>query len=196
MLPGNSPAAIKDRASIYMNAIQHSLLRALLIAAIIVAVHRPASSHPLPGDGQNVAGWAENVRLYADAVAITVPAKLDTGAQSTSINAADQRRFVKGNLEWVAFSLVGGKGNKVEITAPIKRIARIRRAEVEVAERPVIELGLCIAGYTATVEVTLADRSGMDFSVLVGRNFMADRLLVDSGRSFIASNSCGDAAQR
>lgn len=172
-------------------------LLALLAALNLAGLPGPAAAQSSPGetDMTTVAGWVENVWIYADDTGISITAKLDTGAKSASINASQLHIVERSDARWVAFSLTS-RGQQVEINAPVKRMARIRRAGTRVAERPVIDLKLCIAGHTEVVEFTLADRSGMDHQVLVGRNYLAGRLLIDSARSFIAPDICGDAAER
>ena len=57
----------------------------------------------------------------------------------------------------------------------------VRRAGIALQERPVVRLGLCIAGYYKNAEVNLTDRSNMSSPLLVGRKFMAaGGLVIDS----------------
>ena len=81
-------------------------------------------------------------------------------------------------------------GASIAAEAPLTRMARVRRAGTEVAERPVVALGLCVAGRSDTVEFTLADRTEMDYRVLVGRNFLAGRIVVDAARTLSAPDAC------
>ena len=51
-------------------------------------------------------------------------------------------------------------------------------------------LPLCIGGVSGLAEVNLADREDFEYDFLVGREFMASRVLVDSSSTFIAEGSC------
>jgi hypothetical protein len=146
-----------------------------------------ATSHANAG-GKSIAGWVEHAWLNGNQ--ISVHAKLDTGAKSSSISAADYEKFMRDGRDWVRFSIVNAKGKTLEIARPVERVARVRRAGTATEERPVILLKVCVAGYMEEAEFTLADRSSMNYQILIGREFLKDRILVDSARSFIASGEC------
>ncbi len=160
----------------------------LSLASGLIAA--PAAAAPDAVNGLSVAGWIERVWLQEDGKRVSVRAKLDTGAKSSSINAPQYREFKRGGKTWLSFAVTNNKGQTIEIEAPLLRIARIRRAGVKVRERPVVELGICVGGHHGVTEFTLADRSDLNYPVLIGRRFLKDRILVDSGRSFSASGLC------
>ncbi len=135
-----------------------------------------------------VAGFVEWAHLTSSRFAIK--AKLDTGAKSSSVNAVDVAQFKRGNESWVRFQLQNSRGEKLIIERPIVRVARIRRASAEISERQVVTLEICIAGRTGEAEFTLADRTGMNYDLLIGRSFLSSRLLVDSGAQFLGTGKC------
>ena len=59
-----------------------------------------------------------------------------------------------------------------------------------VTERPVISLPVCLAGYRDNAEFTLTDRSAMNYAVLIGRAFLATRIIVKSGATNMTLQSC------
>ncbi len=136
-----------------------------------------------------VAGWIENAWL--NGAELVLKAKLDTGAKSSSINAPHYETFKRDSQQWVRFQITNSAGQSLDIESRIVRVARIRRSGVKTAERPVITLPLCVAGQRAEAEFTLADRSGMNYQMLIGRTFMANRILVDSSRTYVGSGRCG-----
>ena len=99
-----------------------------------------------------------------------------------SMSAQEQTR--------VSFTLVNNEGQELKIDAPVIRTASIRRAGAELRERPVIRLTLCVAGITADTEFTMADRSDLRYPVLVGRSFLAGKILVDAAHTFQAAARC------
>lgn len=139
-----------------------------------------------------VAGWVERVFIRAQGEWVSLKAKLDTGARTSSLDAPGYRVFDKDGAAWVSFELANGKGEPVAVSVPVTRTVQIRRAGAGVDERPVIELEVCLGGVRGRVEFTLADRSAMTYPVLVGRRFLAGRVLVDPGRTFLAAAVCTD----
>lgn len=167
----------------------------LLFACMIMVGNANAGSEAVlpPQTGLSIAGWIENAWLMQDGKQLSVEAKLDTGAKSSAINAPDYRAFMRNGEKWISFSVTNNKGEGIEVEAPFLRNARIRRAGVPVRERPVIALRVCVGGQNDVTEFTLADRSQLNYQMLIGRSFLKGRILVDSGRSFLASGLCGKA---
>lgn len=137
---------------------------------------------------QVIAGHAEYA--WFDNNSIPIRARLDTGAKNSSINAQNYKIFKKDGADWVTFSISNREGKTLQIERPVVRIARIRRSGVGVSERPVVMLTICIAGKVGEVEFNLADRKKMSYQVLIGRSFLAERILVDSGKTYTAANGC------
>ncbi|MDX2259584.1 MAG: RimK/LysX family protein [Hyphomicrobiaceae bacterium] len=154
-----------------------------------------------------MAGWAETIRIVVGDTVIAVPAKLDTGAQTSSLAAVDVTTEATASGVVVRFKvptdddLPGARAattaansdrqtpeRSTEIAAPLVRWARVRRAGVGEDRRPVVRVTLCVAGLTADAEVTLTDRSGMTCPALVGRSFLAGRILVDAARRDLAAD--------
>ena len=149
----------------------------------------------LTGDalGKSIFGWIERVKLMdAD---IMFEAKLDTGADTSSLNAPDPETFDKDDEQWVRFTVEDDDGESHTLERPLERTVRIRSAS-GTSERYVVKLDLCLGGIRRTSEVNLADREGLSYQVLIGRNFMEDHVLVDSGPKFTMEPSCeGDDAE-
>lgn len=139
-------------------------------------------------DTPTVAGWIEPV-TFLD-YGIVIEAKLDTGADSSSLGVTDLDRFKRNGKTWYRFTVRGEGGKTVTIEQQTTRIARIRRAEVDDTFRPVVRLKICLAGQVAETDFTLTNRSERRNAVLIGRSFLASRVLVDSGRIHIAPK-CG-----
>ena len=135
-----------------------------------------------------VAGYVENA-WFNDGTA-PLKAKLDTGAKSSSINAPEYEIFKKKGKRWVTFSIQNQSGKTLQIKRKVERFVRIRRAGAEMTRRPVIKIKVCVGGKTGVEEFTLADRSSMNYQVLIGRDFLGNRILVDSSRSFLVSGRC------
>lgn len=136
------------------------------------------------------AGWVEKAVLYPKG--IIFHAKLDTGAKTTSINATDPEFFERDGKRWSKFSITNRNNETVTIEAPMVRDANIKRHFGQQQIRPVIMLDICIGNVRKIEEVNLVDRSNLNYQLLVGRNFLKDDLLIDSGSTYLLSPACTD----
>lgn len=134
------------------------------------------------------AGWVEKAVVYPQKV--VVHAKLDTGAKTSSINAQDPEFITRDGENWARISITNRNIETVIIEAPVVRHAKIKRHFGESQERPVIRLDLCIGNVRKTEEVNLVDRTGMNYQLLIGRNFLKGSLLIDSGSTYRLSPDC------
>ena len=138
-----------------------------------------------------IAGWVETV-TFPD-YGIVLDAKLDTGADSSSLGVSGLERFKRDGKTWYRFALTGEDGKTATIEQQTNRIARIMRAEVEDTRRPIVRLKICLAGHVAEVDFSLTDRSDQRSRVLIGRRFLASRILVDSSRKHVFPKHCEGA---
>jgi hypothetical protein len=136
------------------------------------------------------AGWIEKAVLLPQN--IMIHAKLDTGARTSSINAPDPIYFEQDGKQWVRFRVTNRDIETVMIEAPVVREANIKRHYGEKQVRPVIRLQICVGEVLKPVEVNLVDRSGLNYQLLVGRNFLKDTYLVNSGSTYTLSPDCED----
>jgi hypothetical protein len=157
-------------------------------AVILLAMVALPTTASGTGDGMQVAGWIEKALLLPSGV--SVRAKLDSGAKTSSINTVDPVFFNRNRAPWVRFSLTNGKGRKAVLEQPIIRTASIKRLLGRVQKRPVIRLDICLGHARKTVEVNLMDRTGMNYQLLVGRNFLHDTFLVHPGQTYLLNQDC------
>lgn len=135
------------------------------------------------------AGWTELVSFPQ--LKAQFQAKLDTGANTSALNGHSERRFQRNGIDWISFVLTGPAGEPMRIERPIVRLAKIRRAGVPTQTRPVVTMMVCVAGITRRTEFTVNDRRGMAFPVLLGRRFLAGRIVVDAGAQGLNDGACG-----
>ena len=149
-----------------------------------------ASAALAAGEGHETAGWVERAVVYPGGVELH--AKLDTGARTSSINAPDPVFYQQDGRKWVRLELVNRKQEKITLNAPLEREATIKRHYGESQVRPVIKLDICIGRVRKTEEVNLVDRQGLNYQLLIGRNFLKGALLIDSGSTYMLSPDCPD----
>jgi hypothetical protein len=151
-------------------------------AVLLLALSSAVVAEPI------VAGWIERVRLV-DA-GIELEAKLDSGAENSSLHAEELSEFERDGRRWVQFKLKSSDGARVLIEQPVVRTARIKRHLGDAQSRPVIELNLCIGRLAQRVEVNLVDRGKFEHPLLVGRSFLSQGVLVDSAARHRVPPAC------
>lgn len=134
-----------------------------------------------------ILGWIEDARLAPEGLPIR--AKLDTGADNSSLNAPEVEEFERDDEEWVRFTVENSDGESQTFEKPVERMVRIRSAS-GVDRRHVIRMTVCIGDVLREVDVNLADRSELSYQMLIGRSYMKNHVLVDSARKFTMKPVC------
>lgn len=137
---------------------------------------------------KQVVGWVENIRLYPGDVKIK--AKIDSGAKTSSLGCECKTTFMRDGKKWLAFTVKDNQGNSVKMEKPIVRTALIRRHFGQSQRRYVIKLGICLGDVYRETEVTVVDRSGFNYSFLVGRSFLEGKFLIDPSRTYLNHPDC------
>lgn len=123
-------------------------------------------------------GWVEPVCV--DGLDQPLLAKLDTGADRTSIDAQALQPFDRDGKVWLRFRVGGPAGPLLERAQ--QGGVRVRQESGVSLERPIVRMVLRVDGQTVPVEASLADRSSFDYPLLLGRDVLRGRFLVDSAR--------------
>ncbi|MFC2972835.1 ATP-dependent zinc protease [Azotobacter bryophylli] len=166
----------------------HRLLKILPLAALLGAPSLPASAEP------RIYGWVENGLLLPEN--LPVKAKLDTGAQTSSLDAKDLRRFERDGEPWVRFTVEvkeQGKNRRVTFERKVVRDVKVRGAG-GAERRPVVLMSICIGERRYDEQFSLNNRSKMIYPVLIGRRTLEQMGVVDVSRTYTVQPSCaGDA---
>jgi len=139
-------------------------------------------------DGKATVGWIERVALTSDA--LQMEAKVDTGADYSSVHADGVRYFDRDGSRWVEFALYDQQGKHYLLQRPLERVARIKKKTGGALERPVVVLDLCIGGVRHQAQFNLAERGHFKYPLLLGRDFLKDRFLVDSSHKYLLTPAC------
>lgn len=144
--------------------------------------------------GKVTAGWLETIYLSALPDNET-RAKLDTGAETSSMNARNVVDFTRDGMPWVRFELVlkrrEGKERTLVLERPRLRSVLIKERDGKPGKRPVVTLEICFNGTLYPTEFTLADRSEFNYPVLLGRRFLAGVAVVDPQATYLTQPDCG-----
>lgn len=144
---------------------------------------------PMQVESKNVLGWIEQVRVSA--AGLTLEAKLDTGADTSSLHARNIRGFKRKGVRMVRFEIENPEnGELVELERKRIRTVRIREHDGSYQRRPVVEMWVCLGALKKRVEVNLVDRSRFNYPFLIGRSAMHGDILVDPDQSYTVSPDC------
>ena len=113
---------------------------------------------------------------------------MDTGARTSSLHAAGLHTFQVENREWVRFHVYPWQrstADAVQVEARVLDRRQVRSSSGTTERRPVVVLPVRIGSRTVDVEFTLTRRDQMGFRMLLGRQALRRRFLVDTGRSFL-----------
>jgi hypothetical protein len=142
-----------------------------------------------------IVGWREYIRL-PDLFATPIKCKVDTGAASSALHAQLIDVFEKENIDgshqtmvrFLFFPEPGAANNDVSVeqVAPLLEFRKVRSSSGHISRRPVIITTAHLDEIIWPIEITLANRGRMEFPMLLGREAMRGRFIVDPNRSFIS----------
>ncbi|MEH6528387.1 MAG: RimK/LysX family protein, partial [Porticoccus sp.] len=113
-------------------------------------------------------------------------ARVDTGAESSSIHAENIQLIERDGKRYVQFSLLNPETNEpIELERRLRRKVLIKQQQGEWERRYVVKLWLTLGEIRELVDVTLSNRAGFEYSVLVGRNLLTDTAIVDVSQQHI-----------
>lgn len=135
-------------------------------------------------EGKLILGQTEWIHI--DSLDINVPARIDTGATTSSVSAVDILAFERDGKKWVKFKLSHEGKTSKELTLPVVSTKFIRQSNSEkTLERYTVKGWVTVGSLKLNTEFTLADRTHMDFGVLLGRSFFRDEAVVDISRQYV-----------
>ena len=133
-----------------------------------------------------VIGWREYVKL-PDLGVNSIKVKVDSGARSSSLHAYSIEEFEKDEDAWVRFKICPDQHSSKKVIlaeAKILDSRMVKNSGGKQSRRYVIETTLRILDDEFPIELTLANRDEMGFRMLLGRQAMRRRFLMDPGGSY------------
>ncbi len=144
-----------------------------------------------PKDQRIRIGWREWIELPELGIH-SIKAKIDTGARTSSLHAFQVETFRRSGRDFARFRVHPFQRDSIRVVqaeAPLIDVRTIRSSSGHITERPVITTQIRLFDEFWTIELTLANRDQMGFRMLLGREAIRGRFLVDPGNSFCDSNS-------
>lgn len=134
-------------------------------------------------------GWVEHATLFFQETHVASPrlklkAKVDTGANTSSLHAVDIEPFEYEGATHLRF-VVPLNGVFHRVQAPVARRGVVRSSEGLKDERYFIEAVIRMGRVMSPIVLSLNDRSSMLYPVLLGRSFLRERYVVDVSRKFL-----------
>lgn len=117
-----------------------------------------------------------------------VKARVDSGARTSSLHAFNIRPFTRGGQRWVSFEVHPLQKNRRTIIRCEAEVIdrRVVKSSSGIGEkRYVVSTELQLNGQSWPVELTLSNRDSMGYRMLLGRQAMNTRILVDPASSFL-----------
>lgn len=137
---------------------------------------------------RRILGWREWASLPGLGIA-AIKAKLDTGAKTSALHAWDLSLRTVAGRQWVRFRvhpLQRDKVTSVVCEALVSDRRWVTNSSGTRERRYIITTSLQIGSSRWPIELSLANRDAMGFPMIIGREAMRDRLIVDPKASYRA----------
>jgi len=118
-----------------------------------------------------------------------IDVKIDTGAYTSSIHCESIEELEKEGKKYVQFKLLisDGKSNKnMELYAHNYALKNIKSSNGLYEERFVIKSTIVLFGKTYPLSLSLTDRSNMRYPILLGRQLLKKRFIVNVARKNVS----------
>ena len=117
-----------------------------------------------------------------------IKARVDSGAKTSSLHAFNIHTFTRQNQAWVSFEIHPIQDNRstvVRCEAPVVDRRYVKSSSGTKEKRYVISAPVQVGSDIWEIELTLTNRDTMGYRMLLGREAMGGRMLVDPGGSFL-----------
>ena len=118
----------------------------------------------------------------------TIKARVDSGAKTSALHAINIKTYSKDNQEWVKFDINPIQNNAkalIHCEAQLVDQRIVKSSSGFREKRYVISTNVSLGGKTWEIELTLTNRDSMGFRMLLGREAMSGRVMVDPEQKFV-----------
>jgi ribosomal protein S6--L-glutamate ligase len=127
-----------------------------------------------------------------------IKARVDSGAKTSALHAVNITPYKKNGNPWVSFEvhpLQNDGKTTIHCEAPVFDKRRVKSSSGQSEKRFVIKIGISIAEDTWEIEVTLTNRDSMGYRMLLGRQAMSGKMLVDPEASLLLGELSPDVLE-
>jgi hypothetical protein len=135
-------------------------------------------------------GWREIITLPKLGIE-QIKVKIDTGARSSALHAFAIKELEKNGKPIIRFKVHPiQRNNHMTITAEAELLEyrKVRNSGGIIQLRPVVKTQVKLGEKQWSIELTLTNRDVMGFRMLLGRQAVRNKFLVDPGKSFLQSH--------
>lgn len=150
----------------------------------------------VPSNTKSVYGFIEKATLVDQGV--TLPAKLDTGARSSSLHAIHIHKVKREGKTYVQFE-VPYEGGSTTITCLYYGKVKIkpRAQEIEHITRPVVWLKIRLGDKEQLIRVNLTNRANFIYPLLLGRQaIVAFNGMIDPSAKYLLNTSSSPSTEK
>ena len=111
-----------------------------------------------------------------------IKARVDSGAKTSSIHAFNIQVFRREGVQWVSFEIHPIQNNRrtvIRCERPVIDKRNVKSSSGISETRYVISAAVKLGELVWDIELTLANRDSMGFRMLLGREAMVERIMVD-----------------
>ena len=123
-----------------------------------------------------------------------IKARVDSGAKTSSLHAFNIRPFERGGDTWVRFEvhpLPNDRSTTVDCEARVIDQRLVKSSSGAGEKRYVVRTPLQYGDHRWDIELTLTNRDSMGYRMLLGREAMNGRILVDPAASLVGGSVSG-----
>ncbi len=116
-----------------------------------------------------------------------IKARIDSGAKTSSIHAYNIKSFKRDKKTWVSFEINPIQKNRrvvIKCEKPVIDKRAVKSSSGISEKRYVVSTPIKIGKNTWDIELTLANRDSMGFRMLLGREAMTNRIIIDPSLVF------------
>ncbi|WNO09999.1 ATP-dependent zinc protease [Teredinibacter sp. KSP-S5-2] len=118
--------------------------------------------------------------------------RVDTGAKTSSLHVDHVKKYSKKGKPWIRFDIHPDAYNVEDVIkceSALFDVRSVKSSNGVSEERYVIKTLLQLGDKSWPIEITLTDRSDMSYLMLLGRQGMAGKVLVDPSQTFLLTSS-------
>jgi hypothetical protein len=138
--------------------------------------------------GRHVVGWKEYVE-FVDWGIRRVKAKMDTGARTSALDVLSyelHENAAQGLVATLKMALDRRHPERLlEIVVPVVRMAVVSNSAGMRERRPVVETTIRLGLVTKRVRLTITNRAGMRFRMILGRKALEGDFVVDVAKKYL-----------
>ncbi len=128
-----------------------------------------------------------------------IKARVDSGAKTSSLHAFNIHQFEEDGKRYVHFDIHPIQNDRKTIQSCRGLVVdkrEVKNSSGDKERRPVIKTPITLGNETWEIEVTLTNRDPMGYRMLIGREAMTNRVLIDPDSSFCLGTVSTDEVKK